>query len=100
MIRFCVSGYTYRRTCNWLGPVYVKYDAYDGVGAGLDQEQRNGSMRPMAFISRAILDSETHWAPLDFQADFMSRVPESRTDHDHSRSVSFTPVEDGGILLI
>ena len=33
-------------------------------------------------------------------ADFLSRLPEPATEHDHSGSSSLTPVEDGGIFLI
>ena len=50
-------------------PFHVYYDAcIDGLGAALEQEQPNGSVRPIAYISRAILDSERHWTPLDFEA--------------------------------
>ena len=33
-------------------------------------------------------------------ADFLSRLPESVTDHDHSESSSLALVEDGGIFLL
>ena len=37
-------------------------------GATLEQEQEDGSIKPIAYISRATLDSERHWAPLDLEA--------------------------------
>ena len=40
----------------------------DGFGATLEQEQKDGSIRPVLFISRATLESERHWAPLDLDA--------------------------------
>ena len=40
----------------------------DGFGAALEQEQPDGSVRPIAYISRATLDSERHWTPLDLEA--------------------------------
>ena len=36
----------------------------------------------------------------DGNADFLSRLPESATEHDRLGSSSLTPVEDGGIFLI
>ena len=39
-----------------------------GFGAALEQEQPDGSVRPVAYISRATLDSERHWTPLDLEA--------------------------------
>ena len=33
-------------------------------------------------------------------ADFLSRLPEPATEHDHNGSTSLNPVEDGGIYLI
>ena len=40
----------------------------DGFGATLEQEQPDGSVRPIVFISRATLDNERHWTPLDLEA--------------------------------
>jgi len=40
----------------------------DGFGAALEQEQEDGSIKPIAYISRATLDSERHWTPLDLEA--------------------------------
>ena len=51
------------------GPSHVYCNAFiDGVGVALDQEQTDGSVRPIACISRASLDSERHWTPLDLEA--------------------------------
>ena len=42
-------------------PFYVYCDAcINGLGAALEQEQPYGSVRPIAYISRATLDSERH----------------------------------------
>ena len=40
----------------------------DGFGAALEQEQPDGSVRPFTHISRAALDSERQWTPLDVEA--------------------------------
>ena len=40
----------------------------DGFGATLEQEQPDGSVRPITDISRATLDSERSWTPLDLEA--------------------------------
>ena len=51
-------------------PFHVYCDAcIDRFGATLEQEQPDGSVRPIAYISRATLDSERHWIPLDLEAD-------------------------------
>ena len=48
---------------------HVYYDAYiGGFEAAFEQEQADGSVRPIAYISRATLDSERHWTPLDLEA--------------------------------
>ena len=39
----------------------------DGFGAALEKEQTGGSMKPIAYTSRATLDSERHWTPLDLE---------------------------------
>ena len=50
-------------------PFHVYCDAFiNGLGAELEQEQLDGSVRPIAYISRATLDSERHWTPLDLEA--------------------------------
>ena len=41
----------------------------DGFGAALEQEQTGGFIKPIAYISRATLDSKRHWNPLDLEAD-------------------------------
>ena len=42
-------------------PFHVYCDAcIDGFGAALEQEQTDGSIKPIAYISRATLDSEWH----------------------------------------
>ena len=52
---------------NWDGvangsrPFQVYCDAcMDGFGAALEQEQADGSMKPIVYISRATFDSERH----------------------------------------
>ena len=50
-------------------PFHVNCDAcIDGFGAALEQKQTDGSTNPFAYISRATLDSERHWTPLDLEA--------------------------------
>ena len=50
-------------------PFHVYCDAcIDGFGAALEQEQPDGSVCPIAYISPATLDSERHWTPLDLEA--------------------------------
>ncbi|MEP6128022.1 MAG: ribonuclease H family protein [Marinobacter sp.] len=50
-------------------PFHVYCDAcIDGFGAGLKQEQSDGSVRPITYTSRATLDSERHGTPLDLEA--------------------------------
>ena len=50
-------------------PFHAYCDAcIDGFGAAFKQEQPYGSVRPIACISRAILDSERYWTPLDLEA--------------------------------
>ena len=44
------------------------YACIDGFGAALGQEQEDGSIKPIAYISRTTLDSERHWTPLDLEA--------------------------------
>ena len=40
----------------------------DGFRASRKQEQADGSINTIAYISRATLDSENHWTPLDLEA--------------------------------
>ena len=50
-------------------PSHVYCDAFiDGFGTALEQEQPDGSVRPIAYISGANLDSERQWTPLDLKA--------------------------------
>ena len=50
-------------------PFHVYCDAcIDGFGAALEQEQADGSIKPIAYTSRATLDSESHWTPHDLEA--------------------------------
>ena len=39
-----------------------------GLGATLEQEQPNGSIRPIVYISRATLDNEQNWTPMELEA--------------------------------
>ena len=39
----------------------------NGFGATLEQEQPDGSVRPILFVRRATLDSERSWAPLELE---------------------------------
>ena len=49
-------------------PFHVYCDAcIDVLGAALEQEQADGSKKPIAYISRATLDSEIHWTPFDLE---------------------------------
>ena len=41
----------------------------DGFGATLEQKQDDHTIRPIVFISRATIESERHWTPLDLEAD-------------------------------
>ena len=50
-------------------PFGLYYDASrDGFGATLEQEQPDGSIRPIVFISRATVDNERSWTPFDLEA--------------------------------
>ena len=60
---------------NWdpVGDGSRPFDVYcdactNWLGAAIEQEQSDGSMNPIAYISRAMLDSERHWTPLDLEA--------------------------------
>ena len=39
-----------------------------GFGATLEQEQPDGSIRPIVYISRATLDNEQNWTPMELEA--------------------------------
>ena len=47
--------------------VYCEASIYS-FGATLEQEQPDGSVRPIPYVIRATLDSERHWTPLDLEA--------------------------------
>ena len=54
---------------NGSRPFHVYCDAFiDGFCAALEQEQTDVSVRLMSCISCATLDSERHWARVDFEA--------------------------------
>ena len=40
-----------------------------GLGATLEQEQPDGSIRPIVYISRATLDNEQSWTPMEPEAE-------------------------------
>ena len=40
----------------------------DGLGATLEQEQTDGSVRPIVYISRATLANERNWTPMELKA--------------------------------
>ena len=40
----------------------------DGLGATLEQEQPDGSIRPIVYISRATLANERNWTPVELEA--------------------------------
>ena len=49
-------------------PFRVYCDAsIDGFDAKLEQEQPDGSVRPTSYVSRATLDSERRWTPLEIR---------------------------------
>ena len=50
-------------------PFLLYYDAsVYGFGATLEQEPEDQTIRPNVFISRAAIDSERQWTPLDLEA--------------------------------
>ncbi|CAB1111208.1 unnamed protein product [Ectocarpus sp. CCAP 1310/34] len=50
-------------------PLHLWSDAcIDGFGASLEQEQLDGSVRPIVYISRATLPAERNWTVLDLEA--------------------------------
>ena len=40
-----------------------------GLGATLEQEQPDGSIRPIVYISQATLDNEQNWTPMELEAE-------------------------------
>ena len=40
----------------------------DGLGSTLEQEQTDGSIRPIVYISRATLANERNWTPMELEA--------------------------------
>ena len=48
-------------------PLYCNA-SLDGFGTTLEQEQPDGSIRPIVFNSRTTLDNERSWTPLDLEA--------------------------------
>ena len=49
---------------------YRRFHAYcdaciDGFGAALEEEEPDGSVRPISYISRVTLDSERRWTPFN-----------------------------------
>ena len=40
----------------------------DGLGATLEQEQTDGSIHPVLYISRATLANERNWSPMELEA--------------------------------
>ena len=63
------AGYPRLRRCRrGSRPFHVYGDAsIDGFGAALEQEQADDSMKTIAYISRATLDSERRWIPVDLE---------------------------------
>ena len=50
-------------------PLRLHCDASTGgLGATLEQEQPDGSIRPIVYISRATLDNEQNWTPMELEA--------------------------------
>ena len=50
-------------------PFHLHCDASTaGLSATLEQEQPDGSIRPIVYISRATLDNEQNWTPLELEA--------------------------------
>ena len=50
-------------------PLLLYCDAsVDGFGAILEHEQDDDTIRPIVFISRATIESERHWTPLNLEA--------------------------------
>ena len=49
-------------------PFCLHYDASTaGLGATLEQEQPDGPIRPIVYISRATLDNEQNWTPMELE---------------------------------
>ena len=52
-----------------------------GFGVTLEQEQPDGSVRSILYISRLALDSECSWTPLDLEAESIVGAIERLRDH-------------------
>ena len=53
-------------------PFRLHFDAStDGLGATLEQEQPDGSIRPIVYISRATLSNERNWTPMELEAGWV-----------------------------
>ena len=49
-------------------PFRLHYDAStDGLGATLEQEQLDGSIRSIVYISRATFSNERNWTPMELE---------------------------------
>ena len=63
----CLSGLG--RGHDTSGPFRLYCDASTaGLGATLEQEQPDSSMRPIVYISRATLNNEQNWTPMELEA--------------------------------
>ncbi|CAB1115089.1 unnamed protein product [Ectocarpus sp. CCAP 1310/34] len=74
----------------------------DGFGASLEQEQLDGSVRPIVYITRAILAAERNWTVLDldlvalFGPSNAFAAPLDKQDHPDRRASAAT-IRDAGI---
>ena len=74
-------------------PFHVYCDAYiDGFGAAPEQEQADGSTKPIAHISRDTLYSERHWTLLDLEVG--SIVGALKRLHSYLRGTKFRIFSD------
>ena len=54
---------------DWSRPFRLYCDACrDGFGATLEQQQEDGSVRPITFLSRVTLQNERNWTVLELEA--------------------------------
>ena len=62
----------------------------DGLGATLEQEQFDGSIRPIVYISRATLSNKQNWTPMELEAGcVMWSIRRLRRLHGYLFSVFF-----------